>query len=672
MKRLSYFLAITLTPLLFFTAYAKENKDLMRANYYYAHYAYHDAIPYFEKVAGQLNDPQVYAQMADCYSVTGDIMKSADAYAKAVAIPGCADAVKLKYAQLLMQMTKYDEAAKWLKEYQKTNNKDVRVANLIAACSSAEAVLQRIPPGTATLLPFNTDGSDFAPAMFKGMLVFASDTAIDIKKKTDSWTGRSYYNIYSIQSAGPGQYGSEFNMLTGSKGVNIKYHTGPCTFTADGKQMYFTRSRYQDKFLGKKSIANKDSVVLLEIMIASDYDTGSRKFKTITPFQYNSEDYSVAHPSVSPNGKLLVFSSNMPKGAGGSDLYICRKMNTRWSKPQSLGNTINTEGEEVFPYWADSATLFFSSDGHTGLGGLDIYKSRYDAVAGTFSAPENIGTPINSSYDDISLALYADGRSTYFSSNRPAAKGSDNIYYYKREKIYLKLEVQDSVTGLPIAAAGISMDGTPDKHTDRTDNNGSYFTQLYPEEQYAMRVNKDEYGSKQLTITAAGTKETDTIYSTVKLYKPVPPPRDTMPKIEPVPLVVKTKNVMDTPGIGTFELNEIYELGHFYYEYNKSNLTEVHKVFLDTLLTQMRRHPTMCIEIRAHTDCRGSEAYNKILSENRALSVVDFLVKNGISRRRLTYLGLGYSMPSVNCKCEECTEEQHYLNRLLEFKVMKL
>lgn len=666
MKLIRYILLFIFLAVNISSARAKENKDLMKASYYYNHYAYFEAIPYFEKIADKLNDPVIYAQLADCYSVTNNLQKATEAYSKAVNLKGCSAAVILRYAQLLMQQTQYDEAAKWLREYLKTNKNDKRAANMIAGCSTAKSKLMAIPQGTATLLPFNTDGSEFAPALWKGKLVFASDTAIDLKKKTDNWTGRSYYNIYSIPCDNRGKCEGELNKLTETKQMNTRFHDGPCTFSADGSKMYYTRSRCKDNFLSRKSISNKDSIVLLEIMIASDFDTTTKKFKTITPFEFNSEEYSVAHPSVSPNGKLLVFSSNKPKGQGGSDLYLCKNVRGNWMKPQSAGNVINTEGEEVFPYWADDTTLFFSSDGFEGLGGLDIYKSIWNDNTGTFSQPENIGTPINSSYDDISLALFADGRSTYFSSSRPAERGSDNIYFYKKEKVFLQLNVTDSLTRLPIPGAAIALTAAQDTHDTSADGNGRYFTQLYPERHYSIKVSKTGYNSQQLTLTATTNKDIDTIIRNVSLFAP------------PVPVIKKADSLAPVPVsfikvVGVPEVNKVYEIGHFYFAYDRADLNDTAKIVLDSLADYLATKPTMRIQIRAHTDCRGGDAYNLKLSKERALSVVKYLKQKGISANRLTYIGLGMREPKIPCPiCEKCNEEQYYLNRVLEFKVLQL
>ena len=654
----------------FSPVYAKENKDLMKANYYYAHYSYYQAIPYFEKIADTLKTPLIYTHLADCYSITSDLQKAATAYYKAISLPGCDSGVIFRYAQLLMQLSQYDEAEKWLKEYQKSNASDTRTADLIQGCEMAKGMSEDFPSGILTFLACNTDGSDFAPTLWNGKLVFASDTAIDTKKKTDNWTGKSYYNLYSVSLNEKGNSSSDLIKIGGAKDVDIKYHTGPCTFSADGKQMYFTRSKYGKSFLGRKAVANKDSMVVLEIMIASDYDANEKKFNTITPFQYNSSDYAVAHPSISPNGRVLAFTSNMPNGHGRSDIYLCRKMpGNKWSQPLNAGDTVNTEGDELFPYWADDNTLFFSSDGHKGLGGLDIYKCHWNEQDNTFTEPENVGIPVNSSSDDISLAMPAHGGKTWFSSNRPAAKGGDNIYYYKREKIFLKLNVFDSASRKSIANASILLNTMQGKLDTTTDGGGQLLKRLYPEQEYSMEVGKEEYIPKQLTINATSNKEADTIKKDVYLSKVYIPHEQILPQ----QVVIKHMSVMDTPGVQVFELNQVYEIGHFYYDYNKYELKDAHKVFLDTLLVMLTKHPTMRIEIQAHTDCRGSVALNLTLSNRRALAVVDYLVDHGIQRKRLEYKGLGYSMPAVKCTtCEECTEEQHFLNRILEFKVLQL
>ncbi len=657
-----------------YNSFAKENKDLIKANYYYSHYAYNEAIPFLEKLSVDATTSDIFTKLGDCYRLTGNIEKAATAYGKATSIGKCTDITYLNYGLVLMKLTRYDDAEKEFRKYGEKNKKDNRVNSLISSCSSAALKIKEMPSGIAALAPFNSDGSDFAPTLWNGNLVFTSDTVIDTRKSTDKWSGNAYCGIYSIPIEGAGKYGSIISMVQGSKDLNIKYHTGPCTFAAKGKEMYYTRSKYNSAFLARKAVTAQDSAVLLEIMIASDYNEAEKKFKNITPFPYNSDDYSVANPTVSPNGNIMVFSSDMPRGTGRRDLYLCKKAGKeRWAKPVSLGITINTEGDEAFPWWADDTTLFFSSDGHEGLGGLDIFRTRWDFVTGKFSKPENLPLPLNSPYDDISLAVPPDAGSCYFSSDRPASKGGDNIYYYKKEKVFLQINVTDSITKQPVANVKLAI-STPKENTDTiTDNLGRLFMRLYPEAQYRLNISSGEYEPKYITVNATTEKENDTILRSVVLARKEKPRQDTVAALITEQVVIRNKNVMDSPGIRDFTLNEIYEVGDFYYDYNKYELTGVHKRYLDTLMIQLNRHKTMRLEIQAHTDCRGTVASNQVLSNNRALSVVNYLTKHGISRKRIEYIGLGSSKPKVNCPdCNSCTEEDHHLNRILEFKVLQL
>jgi outer membrane protein OmpA-like peptidoglycan-associated protein len=661
---------ILLTSGISLSSSARENKDLMRATYYYSHFDFHEAIPYYIKVADQVNDPATYSQLGDCFRLTGNLQEAANWYAKAVKMQSCQSVVSLHYGQVLMQLTQYDEAAKWLKKYQKANRLDKRAAYLIVACQSAAVkAIREVPSGRATLLDLNTDAAEFAPNLWKGNLVFTSDADVHLKKKTDNWTGSSYYSIYSVSCDNPGSCGTQFTPVS-AQNINTKYHDGPCTFSADGNTMYFTRSRSKSGFFSSKSVASKDSIVLLEIMIASDYDSITRQFKKITPFKYNSKDYSVAHATISPNGSMLVFSSNMPGGSGGSDLYLCTKgKDNDWAVPLNLGKLFNTEGEELFPYWADNTTLYFSSDGHEGYGGLDIYRARINGHTHSFSAPENVGTPINSSYDDISLALLADGGSSYFSSNRPAAKRGDNIYFYTRQQVFLKLETRDSLTGQPLASVKVTLDATPVSpapYDTITGTNGLLFSQLYTSAEYRISLSKTAYNSKNIVIRTPEITDIDTITEVVNLYKES--------EVAAVPKPVTPAPVRFTEIVGKPELHRTYDIGQVPFNYDKFDILSVARPCLDSLAGFLKKNPTVSIEIHAHTDCREKKAdYNILLSQKRANSVVGYLKKKGISSSRLVPIGLGSSVPRVECPiCEKCTEAQHYQNRIMDFMVVKL
>ena len=483
----------------------------MKANYYYSHNKFHDAIPYFEKIADDQNDPAIYAELGDCYRYTSKIQTAANWFAKAVRMDGCEDVIKLHYAQVLMELTKYDSAKKYLLDFQSRNKDDKRIASMIAGCESAPAKLADKPKGNIQFLNINTNGSEYAPTFWKNLLVFTADADIDPERDKNKIENFTANRIYSVPCDKEGITLKAIKKV-GVKGVKDDQHLGPATFSADGKKMYYTVTRDDPDKGGVNSSPTALKRLPLELMMATDLDSSTGEFQTVKPFKFNSKDYSMQHPTISPDGKVLMFSSDMPGGSGGSDIYMSRKGGDgEWSEPKNLGNVINTEGDEFFPYLADNNTLFFSSDGHEGLGGLDVYMSKWDESAGAFSTPVNLGTPINSSYDDISLALYADGRSSYFSSNRPALKGGDNLYYFNREHAYLRLKLFDEVTNNPLNVAIVYLEANGEKRYIAVDKFGEFVAPVYLDQNYKLVVSKNGYNAKSVDIKTAKYKGNDTV-----------------------------------------------------------------------------------------------------------------------------------------------------------------
>jgi peptidoglycan-associated lipoprotein len=640
--------------LLPFSLAAKTDKDLMKANYLYAHAAFHEAIPFYEKVADKMNDAPTYAQLGDCYRLTGDLQGAASAYGRATKIGGCKDEVYLHYGQTLMTQGRYEEARTQFEQYQKNNSNERRIANLIAACSSAPKRINGVPNGIATFEDFNGDGSEIAPTVWKDKLVFCADTAVNVRKKTDFWSGESFYNIYCVSCDKFGHCGKDLEKVTITKKVNIKYHDGPATFSDDGTKMYFTRSNFNDHFFTRSSVPDKKGDVALGIMIATDYDGGKREFRKVTPFPYNNKTYSTAHPTVNSKGTIMVFCSDMPGGAGGSDLYMSTMTDDAkgWSQPVSLGNTLNTEGNELFPYWGDDTTLYFSSDGLEGLGGLDIYVSNYNPQTKTFSAPRNVGVPLNSPYDDESLGLDPEDKKGFFSSNRPGSNKGDNIYFYKEQKTFLRLEITDAATGAPLAAT-VALSSAKDSRTVSASGNGKAIAQLYPNMPYDINVSMTGYKSQTENISMTDTKGKDTLYKQVMLAA------IEKPKSEPV---------VTDPAVG-----KRYKINDFYFQFNRYEFSKNQGKQLDTLIALLDKYPNMVVEIGGYTDCKGTDAYNEKLSSERAREVVKYLEGRGIAKKRLQYKGYGSSEPVIPCPvCSECTEEQRKLNRGIEYKVLSM
>lgn len=673
---------VLLTLLLAQTAGAKESKDQMKANYYYYHYAYNEAIPYLEKLCDTSAGADVFEKLGDCYRLTGNTELAARAYEQALAKNDHSDKAILNCGLMQMRLGKYEDAAAQFTAYQEKHPGDKRLVNLLQSCRQAAGkTKEEFPTGITQFAPFNSDGSDYAPTLWNRTLVFTSDSLFGTRKKTDKWSGNAYYGIYGVTLEGEDVFGEDVQPVEGPRNMNIVYHTGPCTFSSDGRKMYYTRSRFRSGFLQNKAVGGKDSSVTLEIVIASNYDTAARQFRDLTPFPFNSSNYSCAHPAISPDGRMLAFASDKPGGRGGRDLYICRAAGNGWTNPVNAGETVNTEGDEVFPWWADSATLYFSSDGHVGLGGLDIYRVTFDKETGTFGTPLGMPLPLNSSYDDMTLSLPAEG-SGYFSSDRPAEKRGDNIYYYRRMNVYLALSVVDSLTGKKIQAT-VNSSSPKSSVVARVPADTLYTEHLWPNEHYSINVTKNGYWPRPFTLSAVsnGKRQRDTIYKLVRLAPKINTWDSTFAvTITESPKLPYRAGIMDTPAIKTFEVNKVYVIGYFdfnfnkfFYQANKSDINFEKKVVLDTLYNILKRHPTMVIEVQAHSDCRGSEEYNMKLSIDRAFSVVDYLRKRGIPKDRLEYRGFGETMPAVPCPdCYSCTEEEHAQNRVLELKVLKI
>ncbi len=734
MKRTKILLPLFVLLSGFNTVVAKsEDKDLLKADFLYRHYAFYEAIPYYEKAVMRTEDAGVYGKLGDSYMLIKDPTNAVKWYAKAVEKKDCHTDIKLHYGQALMTLQRYDEAITYLEAYKADHPSERRVANLIASCSKENVMQNSLPVGVVNFASINTDGSEFGPFIKGEELVYTTDSLMGNKGTVDKWTGNSYYNIYATKCDMAGNCGNESYKVSGK--VNTKYHDGPAVFTSSGAEMYFTRTNYTSELINYGSVPGKDGVVRLQIMIADDYDKEDKTYKSMKPFKYNSKDYSTAHPTISPDGQMLIFSSDKPNGIGGSDLYVCMKEGKdSWSMPVNIGELINTEGEELFPFLSSDYTLYFASNGHVGKGGLDIYASKWDNKTNAFSKPVNVGAPVNSPYDDMSITLYEDGKTGYFASNKPASKSGDNIYYVKFQNIYLAVDVKDAYTRQPVSAPAISILNTADTRSFTADASGTMFTKVFPSSQYKVQVSKQGYKPQELDFSTYNLKDNDTIRQEVLLvsdfninYNLVVLDENTKQPIDNALIVfaklgggsadstdayagniytkdleansqysiyaVKEKyysneRVISTAGINPnsgatrindtiymkeLKIGEVYRIDNIYYDYDKASIREDAKPSLNVLLNLLSQYPDMTIRVNSHTDCRGANAYNMNLSKARAASVIRYLQEREVKASRLSSKGFGETMPVEKCsKCEICTEEQHQRNRRTEFQIISM
>ncbi|MCB0446750.1 MAG: OmpA family protein, partial [Gelidibacter sp.] len=496
-------------------------------------------------------------------------------------------------------------------------------------------------------LDINSDKSDFGTAQYKNQIIFASTRG---GGKKYQWNEQPFLDLFSAVKQEDGSYS---NVKEFGGDINTKYHESTVAFTPDEKVMYFTRNNY---FEGKYKKGD-DGTNRLKIyrVTKSDYD----KWENIESIPFNSDNYSVAHPSVNIKGTKLYFASDMPGTLGSSDIFVVDiNADGTLGEPVNLGTSVNTEGHETFPFINEVGDLYFSSNGFAGLGGLDVFVIRDFENKYEKNQPmslENVGKPINSPKDDFGYYENLGTEEGFFTSNRDGGKGDDDIYSFKFPECTQTLEgiVRDENTQELISGATVTLLDEKGKQLDQmiVGDDAAFSFEVECDKEYLIRVSKDKYSSDEVRVTTPNKKQE------LKLELNLQPDEQ---KIEEGTDLAKTLNI---PII--------------YFDFDKYNIRYDAEVELQKVLAVMNKYPTMTIDIRSHTDCRAPASYNEKLSDNRAKSTRQYLIKKGIAPDRLTAKGYGESQLVNDCGCEptnesSCTEAQHQLNRRSEFIIVKM
>ena len=420
--------------------------------------------------------------------------------------------------------------------------------------------------------------------------------------------------------------------------VNTQYHEGVVSFSPDGNTMYLSRESYYEKEFIKDSLSrNKFSV--LQLFKSEKQSTG---WSEATPLSLNSQTYSVKNPSVSADGKTLYFASDMPSGYGGFDIYKATiNADASLGEAVNLGQRVNTEGQEMFPFSSASGTLYFSSDGHLGLGGLDVFFTT--DIGGKMTKIRSAGVPVNSAADDFAFHLDESNGTGFVSSNRPGGKGSDDVYALKQLEpvcdVNVVATVKDAVTGAILTGALVSLRDGDDNlvYTATTDDNGQVTFDL------PCDVNSKLQGS--MTDYENGSLDLDGSY-------------------EETVAVDLNLNPIDNLIVG-----DMVVLNPIYFDFDKSNITAKAAFELDKLVAVMQKYPQIKIYATSHTDRRGSDSYNVRLSDRRAKTTVQYVISKGIDESRIE--GVGKGETELKDDCTSCTEAQHQSNRRSEFKIIE-
>ena len=647
MKR-QLLLCLAIISFLSNSGFAQKAK-IAAADKKYNSYAYIDAIQTYERLAEKgYQSVEMFEKLGNAYYFNSDFEKAVQSYEKLYQLQSeLAPEYFYRYAQSLKAIGKEKEAATILAKFENKSSDDSRSKRLKNNTDYLEDIKANVGIYTIENAGINSKYSDYGSAIVDNKLIFTSarDTG-GVGQRKHAWTGEHFTNLYA---AGVNGELIPSNPVRYDANVNSKFHEATPVFTKDGNTMYFTRNNYLDGKKGKD--ANK--VTLLKIYKAT---LVNNRWTNVTELPFNSNNFSTAHPALSPDEQTLYFVSDRPGTIGQSDLYkVAINSNGTYGEPISLGVEINTEGRETFPFVTKDNQLYFASDGHPGLGGLDVFTTKINND-GSFGEVENDGAEVNSPKDDFGYYRDSEINKGFFSSNRDGGLGSDDIYRFTSKdkcKQILKGIVTDSATGETLAGVQLILLNKQYKVIAETTSDalGYYAFDVNCRRTYHVRANKKDYTSKETKLrTPEVTGETK--------------------------LDIQLESTICRVAVGD-DLGKCFGIKMIYFDLDKSNIRKEASLDLAKILDVLIQNPTIKLDIRSHTDCRQTAKYNMALSDRRAKATIAWLVSKGIDSSRLTGRGYGESQLINDCGCEptnasNCTEEQHQMNRRSEFIITAL
>jgi len=614
------------------------------ADKFFDNYGYIKATElYKEAVAKGDSSIHVLTRLGDCYYNNSKSDEAALWYGKALnKYKNTNPEYIYKYIQTLRSIGKYDDANKWLNKFKDIQTGDSRVkgynaddVDIYDKLLSSEGLIVKIEN-----LPFNSKYSDFGSFLHNGQLYFASSKGSD-NNKVYSWNDEPFLDIYQVSvesNNGKTEYGST-DFIKASK-INTDYHEASIVITNDGNTMYFSRDNVSKR---NKLNYNKKGTTSLKIYKAT---LEGESWENIEELPFNDDTFSNYHPTLSADNKTLYFTSDRDGGFGQTDIYkVDINDDGSFGEPVNLGDKINTEGREGFPFVSKDNTFYFSSDGYLNLGLIDIFKS--DILKDENAQPINLGAPYNSGYDDFAFFIDSDDedKKGYFSSNRPGGKGSDDIYGFSSYQCIQKIKgiardiksniVLDNVTVKLIDDTGKIVGET------MTDKAGAYlFEDIECNKTYTVIGTKPDYKEDQKVVVT----------------------NDENDKVNEADLFL-TSLIID---------NQIV-INPIFFDFDKWDIRTDAQYELENIVDVLRKHPTMVIKLESHTDSRGSDRYNMKLSDRRAKSTRDYIISRGIDAIRIES-AIGFGETQLLNKCSngvKCSKADHQLNRRSYFYIVK-
>lgn len=639
-------LSITIISVFSFNSYAQKSKTTT-ADKKYDSYAYIKAVHTYERVAEKgYKSEDMFQKLGNSYYFNGELEKAAKWYGELFTMnPNQESEYCYRYAQSLKAIGQTEKANDMLEIFHQKASNDTRGKLFEKNKNYLDEIKANSGRYKIEDAGINSKYSDYGSAFNANKLVFSSarDTG-SLGQRKHSWTNQYFTNLYTADLAEDMTAGKVSKF---SKNINSKFNESTPVFTKDGKTMFFTRNNYLDGKKGKDG----NKTTLVKIYKASFEND---QWTKITELPFDSDLYSVAHPTLSPDEKTLYFASDMPGTRGQSDIFRVKiNEDSSYGTPENLGKEINTEGRETFPLITDENELYFASDGHPGLGGLDVFVSKINPD-GTLTEVQNVGDGINSPKDDFAYLIDTKSRKGFVTSNRDGGQGYDDIYKFLETKKLicvqeLKGTVTDMTTSQILPETKMSLFDSEFNliNTAVTDAAGNYTFSVDCSKTYNVRAAKPDYITKEQKIAIA--KENGKTNLNFALEKEV-----------------------CKVAVGD-DLGKCFGIKMIYFDLDKYNIRTEAALDLEKILDVLNQNPTMKLDIRSHTDSRASFKYNEVLSDNRAKSTINWLVKNGIAPSRLT--GKGYGETQLVNQCSDdvkCTETEHQMNRRSEFIITAL
>ena len=654
---------------LFATSQTKETENAFEI---FENLEYNKAINLLEKAYIKEKDERFKAEivfkLGESYRNMAMYTEALPQYERAMILDYGPDA-EYYYGKMLQMLGQYEEAESILKEYLEESPSDKRVIELLKSIKLAQKLeKEKTDYKLRNVKELNTAYNDFAPSFFgepgsDNILVFTSTRLSKNSTKEDEWLGTGFSNIYvsSLERKGNDflNTSSKWSQAVSfSDNINSLLHEGATSFTKNRDEVYFTRCDYDD------SKASGCGIYYSKLV--------NGKWSEPIAIIDASSGVVAGHPAISPSGKKLVYSANGPNSIGGNDLYmITKKKDGTWSEtPKNLGRTINTKGNEMYPWIDENENLYFSSDGHPGLGGLDIFISKIGTR--TWGKPTNLKIPINSASDDFGIVFNSDKSKGFISSNRPGGKGKDDLYEIRLLPFMytLKGKVIDVNTGKILTNVQIKIEGNDGSVNFTTSDNKGEF-------QFGTTIIKSDVTYKLVSRHRKYLAQV-TSFSTLGIP---------MEEFEPTDNGYLSVSNID---IEMDHISVPVVLPHIEYDYNSAELRKVSEEGLDQLVEVLGENPDIIISLRSHTDHIGGNKFNLNLSQARAQSCVNYLIAKGVDSKRLIAEGMGetepYEIPEnfessfapgtilteqfVKSLGKEQEEEARQYNRRTDFKVL--